>query len=290
MQTRLGRFAGLSSTVPPKLGILAGGGVLPKQLFEACQKSGREYFVVAITNNANPELITPVPHRWADLGAVGNIISALKEAQVKEVVMAGLVARPSWQNVRPDWRGFKMLPRLLMGGQGDGKILSIVIEELEVEGFRVVGVDDVLAEVLSPLGPLGRHRPDSIALRDIERGIEVGLALGNVDVGQAVVVQQGIVLGVEAIEGTDALLTRCLELRREGAGGVLLKLKKSGQDSRVDLPAVGPDTVTKAKQAGIRGIAVEAGASLLIERPRIVRDADIAGLFVTGVKVQRCLD
>lgn len=274
----------------PKLGILAGGGVLPKQLVEVCQESGRECFVIAIKNNADPELVASVPHRWAELGAVGKIIAALKGAQVKEVVMAGLVARPSWQDVKPDWRGFKMLPRLLAGGQGDGKVLSIVIEELEVEGFRVVGVEDVLVEVLTPLGPLGRHRPDSIALSDIERAIEVGLALGNVDVGQAVVVQQGIVLGVEAIEGTDALLARCSKLRRKGAGGVLLKLKKSGQDSRVDLPAVGPDTVTKAMQAGIRGIAVEEGASLLIERPRIVSDADLAGLFVTGVKVQRCLE
>ena len=274
----------------PKLGILAGGGALPKEIIETCQKLGREYFVVAINNNANPELIASVPHCWVELGAVGKVISALKGAQVKEVVMAGLVARPSWQDLKPDWRGIKILPRLLVGGQGDGKILSVVISELEVEGFRVVGVDDVLVEVLTPLGSLGRYRPDSIALGDIKRGIEVGLALGEVDVGQAVVVQQGIVLGVEAIEGTDALLVRCSELHRGGVGGVLLKLKKSHQDSRVDLPAVGPDTVAKVKQAGMRGIAIEAGASLLIERPRTVRDADIAGLFITGVKVQRCLE
>jgi len=278
-----------SSTVLPKLGILAGGGSLPKQLIDVCEKLRRPFFVVAIENNADPEVVVSVPHCWARLEAVGRIIANLKRARVKEVVMVGLVTRPSWRDVKPDWRGLKMLPKVLGGSQGDGAILSLAIKELELEGFCVIGIDDVLTDLRTPLGPLGQYHPDSIAQRDIERAIEVGLALGAVDVGQAVVVQHGVVLGVEAVEGTDALLERCLGLCRGGDGGVLLKLKKAYQDSRVDLPTVGPDTVAKASQAGIRGIAIEADASLLVERARLVRDADLAGMFVTGVKVERCL-
>ena len=276
--------------MPPKLGILAGGGRLPKQLIEVCEKLRRPFFVIAIENNADPEVVLSIPHCWARLEAVGKIITNLKRAQVKEVVMVGRVMRPSWRDIKPDWRALKMLPKVLGSSQGDGAILSLVIKELELEGFRVIGIDDVLTDLRTPLGALGQYHPDSIAEKDIERAIEVGLALGAVDVGQAVIVQQGIVLGVEAIEGTDALLERCLGLRRKGDGGILLKLKKAHQDNRVDLPAVGPDTVAKASQAGVRGIAIEAGASLLVERASLIRDADLAGMFVTGVKVDRCLE
>ena len=181
-----------------------------------------------------------------------------------------------------------MLPKVLAGAQGDGSILSLAIKELELEGFRVVGIDEILGDSLTPEGCLGEYEPDSMAQEDISRAMEVGLALGAADVGQAVVVQQGVVLGVEALEGTDSLLERCSELRLPGNGGVLLKLKKVNQDSRADLPAVGPDTVTNAILAGLRGIALEARASLLVDQERIVKDADLGGIFVMGVKVQRC--
>ena len=274
--------------MPPKLGILAGGGSIPKHLIDACEKQRRPCFVVAIEDNADPESISSATHCYVNLGSIGKIIDSLKKADVREVVMAGRVERPSWREMHLDRRALKMLPKVLAGGQGDGSILSLVIKELELEGFRVVGIDDILGDVLTPEGCLGEHQPDGMAQDDISRAMEVGLALGSVDVGQAVVVQQGVVLGVEAIEGTDSLLERCSELRLTGNGGVLLKLKKVSQDSRVDLPTMGPDTVRKAIVAGLRGIALEARASLLVDRESIVKDADLGGIFVIGVKVQRC--
>ena len=274
--------------MPPKLGILAGGGSIPKHLIDACEKQHRPCFVVAIEDNADPESISSATHCYVNLGSIGKIIDSLKKADVREVVMAGRVERPSWREMHLDRRALKMLPKVLAGGQGDGSILSLVIKELELEGFRVVGIDDILGDVLTPEGCLGEHQPDGMAQDDISRAMEVGLALGSVDVGQAVVVQQGVVLGVEAIEGTDSLLERCSELRLTGNGGVLLKLKKVTQDRRVDLPTMGPDTVTKAIVAGLRGIALEARASLLVDRESIVKDADLGGIFVIGVKVQRC--
>ena len=274
--------------MPPKLGILAGGGSIPKHLIDACEKQHRPCFVVAIDNNADLESISSAAHCCVALGSIGKIIDSLKKADVKEVVMAGRIERPSWQDMHLDRRALKMLPKVLAGAQGDGSILSLAIKELELEGFRVVAIDDILGDILTPKGCLGEYQPDSMAQEDISRAVEVGLALGAVDVGQAVVVQQGVVLGVEALEGTDSLLERCSGLRLPGSGGVLLKLKKVNQDSRADLPAVGPDTVTKAILAGLRGIALEARASLLIDQERIVKDADLGGIFVIGVKVQRC--
>jgi DUF1009 family protein len=125
--------------------------------------------------------------------------------------------------------------------------------------------------------------PDRQARIDIARGLAAAKAIGALDIGQAVIVQQGIVLGVEAIEGTDALIARIGPLQREGAGGVLVKVPKPRQERRIDLPTIGAETVEAAAKAGLRGVAVEAGGALVINRAKIVARADALGLFVVGV-------
>ncbi|MDD2862841.1 MAG: LpxI family protein, partial [Acidiphilium sp.] len=151
------------------------------------------------------------------------------------------------------------------------------------EGFRVLGAHEVMAEVLAPIGLLTRVGPDAAALADIGRGVGVLRALGVADVGQACVVQQGIVLAVEAVEGTDAMLGRAAGLARPGPGGVLVKLVKPGQDRRADLPTLGPDTVARARAAGLRGVAFEAEGAILIERAAMVTAANEGGLFLLGI-------
>jgi hypothetical protein len=271
--------------MPPKLGILAGGGALPVRVIEACRATGREFFVLAFEGQTDPRIIADTPHAWVRLGAVGEAFRLLRGAGVADVVLAGPVKRPNLSDIRPDLHGAKFLAKVGARAFGDDGLLSAVVKEIEEEGFRVIGADEVFAELRTPLGPCGRIVPDAVAAADIARGIEVARTLGRLDVGQAVVVQQGLVLGVEAIEGTDGLLARCAGLRREGPGGVLVKVAKPGQERRVDLPTVGVETVTTAAKAGLRGIALEAGGSLIIDRGAVARAADEAGLFVVGVAV-----
>jgi DUF1009 family protein len=159
----------------------------------------------------------------------------------------------------------------------------LIVEELEGEGFRVVGADPRVDDALAAEGPMTLLAPDAEAMRDIALGIEVAARLGELDIGQAAIVQQGMVLGVEAAEGTDALMARCADLRRAGRGGVLIKLKKPCQERRADLPTIGPDTVRIAADTGIVGIAVQAGHCLIVERAQAITAADRAGLFVIGV-------
>jgi UDP-2,3-diacylglucosamine hydrolase len=268
-----------------KLGVLAGGGQLPVRVIEACRAAGRDFFVLAFEGHTDPATVADAPHAWVRLGAVGEALKRLHEAAVTEVVMAGPVKRPSFDELRPDWRGAMFLAKVGVRAFGDDGLLSAVVKELEAEGFRVVGADDVFGSLRTPLGPCGALAPDEAAVVDIDRGIAVVRALGHLDVGQAAVVQQGVVLGVEAIEGTDALLDRCAGVRRSGRGGVLVKVAKPGQERRVDLPTIGPGTVARAAAAGLRGIALEAERSLIIDRSAVVRAADEAGLFVVGVKV-----
>lgn len=266
----------------PKLGVLAGGGELPKKLFERCGKEQRPFFAIAFEGSTSPETVENVPHEWFRLGAVGGVIKALKRENVQDLVLIGNISRPSWKEVRPDFRGMTMLPKLLAAGQGDNSILTVAMAELEAEGFNIVGIHNLLTDLIAPEGNIGRLRPDQNAASDIQRGIEVIEAMGKVDVGQATIVQQGIILGVEAVEGTDALIKRCGSLHRGGDGGVLVKRRKPEQDDRADLPTIGLRTVELAAESGLQGIAVEAGATLLVDRTAMTELADRTGLFLFG--------
>jgi UDP-2,3-diacylglucosamine hydrolase len=265
-----------------RLGILAGAGELPRRIIEACRAADRDFFVLALKGEADKGTFADVPHATIRLGAAGEGFRLLHEAGVDEIVFAGGVKRPTVMSLRPDWRAAKFFARIGYRALGDNGLFSAIIKEFEGEGFKVVGADSILAGDLAPLGVFGRVAPDGQATADIEHGLLIARALGGLDVGQAVVVQQGLVLGVEAIEGTDALLARCRELRREGPGGVLVKIAKPGQERRADLPTIGVRTVQAAHAAGLRGMAVEAGSTIVIDRAGVVAAADAAGLFVIG--------
>lgn len=266
-----------------KLGILAGSGELPGQLVRTCQGDGRPVFVLAFEGHTDPAALAGCDHAWVRLGAAGKAIETLKQAGVVELTMVGPIARPSLTELRPDFRAAQLLAKVGARALGDDGLLKAVIELLEDEGFRVIGIDDVMGQLLAEAKSYGHLEPDELARSDIDRGVAVVRALSVADVGQAVVVQQGIILGVEAVEGTDALLHRCADLRREGPGGVLVKIKKPGQEGRVDLPTIGARTVENAAAAGLRGIAVEAGGALVVEASEVARAADEAKLFVVGI-------
>ena len=267
-----------------KLGILAGGGPLPGYLIEACKSSGRDYFVLAFADQADPQVIGAAPQAWVRLGAVEEAIGRLHAEHCTELVLAGPVRRPSLAELRPDRRAARFLARGLLN-RGDNGLLGAVVRILEEEeGFQVVGADTILAELRAGAGPFGRHTPTPDDEADIGHGVDVVHQIGRLDIGQAAVVRSGLVLGVEAAEGTEALLQRCGPLQREGRGGVLVKLPKPGQEKRADLPAIGPRTVAGAAQADLAGIAVAAGATLVFEPDRVAADADSAGLFIVGIK------
>jgi UDP-2,3-diacylglucosamine hydrolase len=266
-----------------RLGIVAGGGGLPRRLVESCRAAGRDVFVLALEGAAEPATVYDVPHAWCRIGAAATGLALLRENNVTELVLAGGIRRPSLAALRPDWRAAKLFARIGYRALGDDGLLSAVVRELEGEGFRVTGPERLLDRALVREGPLGQIRPDPEAAADIEHGLRVARTLGALDVGQAVIVQQGLVLGVEAIEGTDELLRRCAALRREGSGGVLVKVEKPGQECRADRPTIGVRTVALAAETGLQGIAVEADATIVLDRDEVARAADRAGLFVVGI-------
>ncbi|HYB09430.1 MAG TPA: UDP-2,3-diacylglucosamine diphosphatase LpxI [Alphaproteobacteria bacterium] len=266
-----------------KLGIIAGGGALPARLIEACRKEGREVFVVAIKGHAEKAHIASAPHAWVRLGAAGKAVELLHANGAKDLVLAGAFRRPSLSELIPDKTALQFIYSVGKAFFRDDALHTAVIQWLEGRGFHIVGPETIDRGLLATEGLYGRVAPDEEAWSDIKRGIEVARALGRVDVGQGVIVQQGVVLALEAVEGTDAMIARAGELKRGGRGGVLIKMMKPGQETRVDLPAIGARTVANAKAAGLRGIAIEAGGALVIDRDAVVAKADAAGLFVIGI-------
>ncbi|QQR68465.1 MAG: UDP-2,3-diacylglucosamine diphosphatase LpxI [Alphaproteobacteria bacterium] len=269
------------------LGIIAGGGAAPRRLIQACAQYGRPVFVVALRGQTDDETVEGgVPYAWHALDRTGDIRDTLRSKGVEEIVLIGRVRRPSLTELRPDAFTLARLARVGLGVLGDDGLLSAVAREIEREGFRLLGAHEIHGDLLTPSGVLGAHAPDETALADVKRATAVARALGRLDVGQSVVVQQGLVLGVEAIEGTDALLERCAGLRRDGLGGVLVKLCKPEQDRRFDLPSAGPATIQHAANAGLRGVALEAQGTLLLDRGEAVALADRLGLFLLGLAPQ----
>lgn len=266
------------------VGIVAGGGRLPIQVAAAARAAGRDVFIVGLEGFADKSLISPWSHEIIRIGSAGRILAALRDHGCRDLVLIGTIRRPSIFDLRPDQEGTRLLARVGRAAfAGDDGLLAAVIRVLGEEGFRILGAQDILNEALGPRGVLTRVGPDAKAMADIERGVAVARALGMADVGQCCVVQQGLVLAVEAIEGTDAMLARCGSLARPGPGGVLVKLVKPGQERRADLPTIGPETVRGAAAAGLRGVAFEAGGAILAEREASIAAADAAGMFLLGL-------
>ena len=268
----------------PPLGIIAGGGPLPGQVAQAARAAGREVFIAGLEGFAEPAVLAPFAHRFFRLGAVGAMRQALREHDCTDLVIIGPVKRPSILSLRPDAEGARLLARVGRAAfMGDDGLLAAVLRVLEEEGYNLLGAHEILTDVLAPEGLLTKTAPDAQAMADIERGKEVLKTIGAADIGQACVVQQGIVLAVEAVEGTDAMLARIPSVARPGPGGVLIKLAKPGQERRADLPTLGAATISHASAAGLRGIAFEAGGSLLTHKLLMIETADREGIFLLGV-------
>jgi DUF1009 family protein len=286
--------ADLDTKQDSPLAIIAGGGTLPIALAAAAAAQGRAVHVIGIRGEADAK-ISHFPHTWLKWGEVGKLFATLEGLGCRNLVIIGSVSRPDLANVRFDFGAIKNLPFLLsLGVGGDDQVLSSVVRFLESKGYRVYGAGEVAPELLAAEGNLGPKAPSPDDRADIEAGFRVVSALGRLDVGQAAVVVKGRVLAVEAAEGTDAMLARCAELRkggrRRGLAGVLVKAPKPGQEERVDLPTIGPDTVEMAAQAGLAGIAVAAGRVLIADRDATVAAAGQHGLFLVGQKLARDQD
>jgi hypothetical protein len=272
------------------IGLIAAGGVMPFAVADSLIARGNSPVLFALKGACDPVAVERFRHHWISVGQVGRAIKLFRAENCRDLVFIGSIVRPALSEIRLDWGTLRVMARLWAAFRGgDDHLLSGIGRILEQDGFRMVGIKEVAPDLLVPEGCLTRKAGDDAAAADIARGREVLRALSPFDIGQAAVVIDGHVVAVEDIEGTDGLLARVARLRQEGrirakAGrGVLVKAPKSGQDLRFDLPTVGPRTIEGAAAAGLAGIAVVAGNTIVVEPQAMIAAADAAGLFVTGL-------
>ena len=272
------------------LAIICGGGSFPAAVADAVARRGRRPVMFGIKGWADATVIERYAHHWIAIGQAGRFFRLARTEHCRDVLFIGTVLRPPLSALRLDWQTIKLMPRVMRFFRGgDDKLLSGVAGVAETGGLRVVGVKDVAPEIFVPQGVLGRHAPIERDRADIARALTVIGALGPFDVGQAAIVANNNVLAVEAAEGTDNMLMRIAELRKLGrvtsplGAGVLVKAPKSGQDRRFDLPSIGPRTIENIARAGLAGLAVTAGSTMIAEPDQAIAAADRAGIFLVGV-------
>src|SRR3989440_4237233 len=272
------------------VGLIAAGGVMPFAVADSLIARGINPVVFALRGACDPVAVERFRHHWISIGQLGRAVKLFRAENCRHLVFIGTLVRPALSEIRLDWGTLRVIGRLWAAFRGgDDHLLSGIGRILEQDGFRMVGIKDVAPDLLMPVGCLTLKTPDENAAADIAQGRDVLRALSPFDIGQAAVVIDGHVVGVEDIEGTDGLLARVARLRAEGrirastARGVLVKAPKSGQDLRFDLPTIGPRTVEGAAAAELARIAIVAGNTIVVEPQAVIEAADAAGLFVTGL-------
>ena len=280
----------LAEQVSSPVGVIAGGGVMPFAVADSLSKRGIAPVLFALRGACDPAGLARFRHHWISVGELGRATKLFRSEGCRDLVFIGTLARPAISDIRLDWGTLRVLPHVWASFRGgDDHLLSSIGRIFEREGFRMVGIRDIAPDLLTPEGCFTRAVPDADASADIVLAREVLTVLSPFDIGQAVVVIDRHVVGVEDIEGTDGLLARIAGLRRQGrirareSRGVLVKAPKRSQDLRFDLPTIGPRTVEGAANAKLAGIAVVAGCTLVAEPQAMIEQADARGLFVTGV-------
>lgn len=270
------------------LAIIAGLGELPVSIAAARQAEGRPVHVFRLAGFVEQRTLG-FPGETIGIGQIGRLIKRLKALDCDEVVFAGIVKRPNFSDVKLDLRGARLLPKVLKAARdGDDALLRVIIGELESEGFRVIAAEDAASDLRIASGLIYGPAPTAAQLDDLRKAAGVASSIGRLDIGQGCVVCNGLVLAVEAQEGTDRMLERVALLEPELRGtsanriGVLVKRPKPIQERRIDLPTIGPVTVERAAEAGLAGIGLEADGALLLGRDRIGALCDKYGLFLYG--------
>ncbi len=273
-----------------RVAVLAGRGEFPVRVAAAAAAQGASVYVAALSGAADPADYAAYEAGEYRLGQLGRFLDEIKRRRIDEIVMVGALPRPSFGSLAPELSTLKYLPHFARAFQGgDDHLLRGVVTFFEGQGLRVIGPVDIAPDLVAPVGALGRHKPSAVAREAIATGFNLLAALSPFDMGQAAIVADHRVVAVEAAEGTDAMIERVAGLVQAGrlklgkGDGVLVKAPKLGQDLRVDMPAIGPDTVARVAAAGLAGIAVKAGCVLIGDRERLPTLADASGLFIEGV-------
>lgn len=268
------------------LGIIAGSGVLFSLVCNEALRQQLRPVIVSFKNIDYQFDKSKIPHLQTTLGKIGEILNFLKAHEVKRLIFAGGITRPSLASLSFDSVGIRWMQKLsLKAFGGDDTLLKGITELLTQEGFKTISPRDFLPNIVLKPGVYTSTQPSNDDEKDIMRGQIVLDALSAADVGQACIVQEGLVLGIEAAEGTQNLINRCIELKPNKKGGILIKIAKKNQSTLIDLPTIGTDTIEAVYKSGLNGIAISANTTQVLEFNKVVDLCNSYNIFLKVVKV-----
>ncbi len=265
-----------------QIGIIAGMGELPVIIAKDARETGYKVITVALETLASLEMDSVSDEiRWVNPGKFGELIDILKKHQIKEAIMAGKVPKSLLykSKITPDLRAVKLL--FSIKDKSDDAILNAITKELAGEGIEIIDTTKFSPHLLTPVGCLTRKKPDEEQWKDIEFGWKIAREIGKLDIGQTVVIKGKAVMAIEAIEGTDEAILR--GGKWAGDGAVVVKVSKPQQDMRMDVPAVGPDTLKSMENVNAKVLALEAHRSMIVDRETVIRVAESAGIVIVGI-------
>jgi hypothetical protein len=265
-----------------QIGIIAGMGELPVIIAKDARERGYKVITVALETLASLEMDSVSDEiRWVNPGKFGELIDILKKHQIKEAIMAGKVPKSLLykSKITPDLRAVKLL--FSIKDKSDDAILNAITKELAGEGIEIIDTTKFSHHLLTPVGCLTRKKPDEEQWKDIEFGWKIAREIGKLDIGQTVVIKGKAVMAIEAIEGTDEAILR--GGKWAGDGAVVVKVSKPQQDMRMDVPAVGPDTLKSMENVNAKVLALEAHRSMIVDRETVIRVAESAGIVIVGI-------
>jgi DUF1009 family protein len=266
-----------------KLAIIAGSGYLPKHVYDACLDKGVEVILIGLEKETSFDLFKNIKYKKFPIYSISKIVKYMHEQGATHVTLAGKVVRTDIARLLLDIKGAKLFAMIIKNGLNDNAILKTIIQFIEKESFTIIPPEVIATDIVLQKGNITKVKIPTHSLDDIKNGTKILKGIANFDVGQSLIIQNGLVLGVEAAEGTDELIKRCGEIKqKEGEPPILIKISKPKQDRRVDLPCIGPSTVENAHQYGIKGIVAEAGSTLILDQKNTIKIANKLGVFIYG--------
>ena len=266
-----------------KIAIVAGNGFLPVQIVEKCIDIGKPYFLLVVNDHGEEVLKKYNSDFVLHLNKLGKAIQYLKKNNIIEIIMIGAVNRPALKNMFPDIWTAKFLASISNKMLGDDNILSNLAIALEKEGFKIVAPENLLPNILSKKGVMGKVSPQEPHLRDIKIGFETAKNIGKYDIGQSLVIEDGLIIALEAVEGTAAMINRAYKYKKTRNSAILVKVLKYNQEKRIDRPTIGVETIEQIAKSGFAGIVTEANEVLIIDYEKTIEAADKSNIFIQGI-------
>ncbi len=267
------------------LAIIAGNGDLPKLIIKECEQKNSDFIIILVAGESNHKDYEKYKHHIVEIGHVSKALNILKEHKVKNIVFAGGIKKPSFSNVKVDKKGAVLLSKIIANKIfGDNNILTTITNFFSKEGFNIIGADELITDIVLKKGVLTKTKPKKSDLEDIKIGQDALKTMSNLDIGQAISVQQKQIIGIEAIEGTDELIKRCKKISFEkGSKPVLVKIKKQNQNTKIDLPTIGIQTIDNLIKSNFSGIAFESKSTIILDKKKVIDLADENNLFIISI-------